>query len=43
MATLTYNSGSVSGVSIPALMLKETLRRAPALERFSYACDERKL
>lgn len=43
MAIKTYNSGSVSGVSVPALALKKVLYRAPAFERYSYACSERKL
>jgi N4-gp56 family major capsid protein len=43
MAIKTYNSGSVSGVSVPALALKKVLYRAPAFERFSYACSERQL
>jgi N4-gp56 family major capsid protein len=43
MAIKGYNTGSVSGVAVPALALKEVLYRAPAFERFSYACSERKL
>lgn len=43
MAIKGYNTGSVSGVAVPALALKTVLYRAPAFERFSYACSERKL
>ena len=43
MAIKGYNTGSVSGISVPALALKTVLYRAPAFERFSYACSERKL
>lgn len=43
MAIKGYNTGSVSNVAVPALALKEVLYRAPAFERFSYACSERKL
>jgi len=43
MAIKGYNTGSVSGVAVPALALKTVLYRAPAFERYSYACSERKL
>lgn len=43
MATKFYNTGSVSGVAVPALALKQVLMRAPAFERFKYICSERKL
>jgi N4-gp56 family major capsid protein len=43
MAIKGYNTGSVSGVSVPALALHEVLYRVPAFERFKYACSERKL
>ena len=43
MSIKNYNTGSVSGVSVPALALKQVLFRAPALERFKYICTERKL
>lgn len=43
MAIKFYNTGSVSGISVPALALKQVLYRAPAFERFKYICSERKL